>query len=38
MLTGGQVADGKAGAALLADLPDCEILHAHKGYDSNAIR
>jgi transposase len=38
MLTGGQVADGKAGAALLADLPDCEILHADKGYDSNAIR
>jgi len=38
MLTGGQVADCKAGAALLERLPDCEILHADKGYDSNAIR
>lgn len=38
MLTGGNVADCKAGAALLAHLPDCDILHGDKGYDSNAIR
>jgi transposase len=38
MLTGGNVADCKAGAALLAHLPDCEILHGDKGYNSNAIR
>ena len=37
-LTGGQVADCRAGAELLARLPPCEILHADKGYDSNAIR
>ncbi len=38
MLTGGQVADCTAGAALNARLPDCQILHADKGYDANAIR
>ena len=38
MLTGGQVADCLAGALLLEQLPDCDILHADKGYDSNAIR
>ena len=38
MLTGGQVADCTAGAALLERLPDCDILHADKGYDANTIR
>ena len=38
MLTGGHVADCKAGAALIERLPDCEVLHADKGYDSDAIR
>jgi transposase len=38
MLTGGQVADCTAGAALLERLPDCEIVHGDKGYDANAIR
>lgn len=38
MLTGGQVADCTAGAALLDHLPECEILHADKGYDADAIR
>ena len=38
MLTGGNVADCTAGAALLARLPTCDILHGDKGYDSDAIR
>ena len=38
MLTGGQVADCTAGAILLQQLPACNILHADKGYDSDAIR
>jgi transposase len=38
LLTGGQVADCTAVAELLARLPPCQILHADKGYDSNAIR
>eukprot|EP01036_Dinobryon_divergens_P021249 gene21249-29180_t len=38
MITGGQVADCSAGAALLERLPECDILHADKGYDANAIR
>jgi len=38
MLTGGNVADCKAGEALIDRLPNCEVLHADKGYDSNAIR
>ena len=37
-LTGGQVADCRADAQLLARLPPCQILHADKGYNSNAIR
>ena len=38
MLSGGQVADCTAGAALLEQLPKYDILHADKGCDSNAIR
>ncbi len=38
LLTGGQVADCKAGAALLKQMPAARILHGDKGYDSNAIR
>ena len=38
MLTGGQVADCTAGADLIKQLPDCDILHADKGNDANAIR
>ena len=38
MLTGGHVADCTAGAALIERLPDCDVVHADKGYDSNAIR
>jgi transposase len=38
MLTGGQVADCTAAAALLERLPECDFLHADKGYDANAIR
>ena len=38
MLTGGQIADCTAGEALIEKLPACDILHADKGYDSNAIR
>jgi transposase len=38
MLSGGQVADCTAGAILLEKLPKCDILHADKGYDANAIR
>ena len=38
MLTGGNVANCTAGAALLDRLPACDILHADKGYDANAIR
>lgn len=38
MLTGGQVADCTAGADLIQQLPDCDILHGDKGYDANAIR
>ena len=37
MPTGGQVADCTAGALLLEQLPDRDILHADKGYDANAI-
>ncbi|MDF2811353.1 MAG: transposase [Microvirga sp.] len=35
---GGQVADCTAGGLLLEQMPTCTILHADKGYDSNAIR
>ena len=38
MLTSGQVADCTAAAALLGWLPKCDVLHADKGYDANAIR
>ena len=38
MLTGGQVADCKAGAALLERLPDCKIVHTDKGYDTDSLR
>lgn len=38
MLTGGHVADCTAGGELLKCLPDTRILHADKGYDSDAIR
>jgi transposase len=38
LLTGGNVADCTAAASLLDHLPDCRILHADKGYDSDTIR
>jgi len=39
MLTGGQVADCKAAAALLEHLPpEAQVLHADKGYDTNPLR
>ncbi len=38
MLTGGQVGVCTTSAKLLEQLPDCEIAHADKGYDANAIR
>lgn len=38
MLTGGQLADCTAGGELLKRPPDTHILHADKGYDSDAIR
>jgi len=38
VLTGGNVADCTAGHELLKRLPDARILHADKGYDTDAIR
>ena len=38
LLTGGQVADCKAGSLLLEQMPPSLILNGDKGYDSNAIR
>ena len=38
LLTGGHVADCRAGAALLEGLPPDLMVHGDKGYDSNAIR
>lgn len=38
LLTGGQVADCTAAAALLKQMPPARILHGDKGYDSNAVR
>jgi transposase len=38
LITGGQIADCTAGALLLERLPACRLLHADKGYDSDAIR
>ncbi len=37
-LTGGNVADCTAADALLDRLPETDILHGDKGYDSNAVR
>lgn len=38
LLTGGQVADCTAADALLEQMPATTILHADKGYDSDAVR
>jgi transposase len=38
LITGGQVADCTAGALLVERLPTCRLLHADKGYDSDALR
>jgi transposase len=38
LLTGGQVADCTAADTLLDLLPQTDILHGDKGYDSNAVR
>ena len=38
MITGGNVADCTAGATLLDRLPDCEVVHADRAYDANALR
>ena len=38
ILTGGQVADCVAGQVLLEAMPPCRVVHADKGYDSDAIR
>jgi transposase len=38
MLTGGQVADCIAADQLLDQLVSADILHADKGYDSDAVR
>lgn len=38
LLTGGQVADCRAGEALLEGLEADAIVHADRGYDSDAIR
>jgi len=38
MLTGGQVADCTAAAALLEGVPANLMVHGDKGYDSNAVR
>jgi transposase len=38
MLTGGQVADCTAAAALFDRLPNCDVLQGDKGCDTNAIR
>lgn len=38
MLTGGQVADCKAGEVLLGQMPETGLVNADKRYDSNAIR
>ena len=37
-ITGGNVADSTAGAVLLERLPECDVVHADKGYDANALR
>ena len=38
MLTGGQVADCSAAAALLEGLPANMMVHGDKDYDSNSVR
>jgi transposase len=38
LLTGGQVADCTAADALLDQMPETEILHGDKGYDSDGVR
>ena len=38
LLTGGQVADCVAADVLLDQMGAAEILHADKGYDTNAVR
>ena len=37
LLTGGQVADCKAGPVLLERMPPCKALHTDRGYDTDAI-
>jgi transposase len=37
-VTGGQVADCRAASELLDKLPTCDIVHADKGYDADALR
>jgi transposase len=38
LLTGGNVADCKAGEVLIDRMPATSLLNADKGYDSDAIR
>ena len=38
MLTRGNVADCTAGATLLEQLPECDVVNTNKGYDANALR
>jgi transposase len=38
LITGGNVADCIAGAALLDRLPDCDVVNGDKGYDTDALR
>ena len=38
LLTGGQVADCEAAKQLLERLPAARVLHADKGYDTDALR
>jgi IS5 family transposase len=38
LLTGGNVADCKAGQVLIDRMPPTSLLNADKGYDSDAIR
>jgi transposase len=37
-ITGGQVPDCVAAHALLDNLPECDVVHADKGYDADALR
>ena len=38
MITGGNVADCTAGAALLDRRPDCDVVNGDKGYDTEKLR